>query len=952
MEDQKGTETQSLSQTQQPPEQQVEAWKSITEDVVVSYYDAINGATARLFQPINLFDATNEEVLTSTTNTINSNKEQLMTQNEATSTTSYTRMTPPRSSSFSLDQLQISLSQDGGLGEETEIEFKTKNTLLPPSACATRSMNRQRTVMTKVVLKQQNFQHEQLQQQRPLLRTNTTRRSAMNDDHDQQHAHRTTAMSFSSIKPEITPLTLQHSSSFNHPRRHKNSKTNRSIQPTRSRSSSSILSRMMKSTKTSTASKSKSSRSLAQSSSSEQIQQRMTLKLLQGKDIPIEIGDGRQNVFVRISQQPDYTSTATPISRSRRNQQKQRQEQLERVEHGTLAIIEEAEDDDMSCYAVVPTKTGGGAIGSPRIEDGGGSIRSRGISSSFAGEERVIGVVEALAGCGVNSNTTLSSSRPSSSDRIIWGGDASTFIFYANGTSKLRFSLHYYRSLAANDDSTTTEDNANDNNPMIAETIVNVSDILCNNNDEKYPNTWLAFNTSINVESFTSSSSSSSSTTSQKTTKNNQERNQDLNPQIQVRLTTAPDRLIHPQQTCPRLTSGPRLGNHDESSYVIRKMALYSCAPVLLNVYDVSTNAKIKNLNRYIKATMGAGIFHAAIEVYGKEYSFGGTLTKDSKVTGVFSSNPKSCPMHHYRESVYLGDCHLSKMHVEQILGYLKPNWLASSYNVFKKNCCHFSKEFSIQLGVGDIPGWVYTLAESASIFEPYLEQLKTQLRNNPQNSKLRIAATAASAVVVSSKSSSSDNNNINKNANSTYTNLPYSATSVPSTAAQNSPNVSIKATSKNIAFNHNKLSPVSEDDIVQGHINVEVVPPSINVAGKKYKSKNGHKSVLVMSNDLEEKRHKDRTVQAEFEVLANSTIRTITQEHQEREDGGTLHANIELLVDHTKTMTGQTLLDHAMAARIQRSYRLRHHQSSILLQLTHSEQPRRLLRQVASEEC
>ena len=86
--------------------------------------------------------------------------------------------------------------------------------------------------------------------------------------------------------------------------------------------------------------------------------------------------------------------------------------------------------------------------------------------------------------------------------------------------------------------------------------------------------------------------------------------------------------------------------------------------------------------------------------------------------------------MHHYRESVYLGDCELSIKQVTSILDSLRPKWLARSYNLFRKNCAFFSREFAIELGVGDIPEWVFSLATTAEFIEPYAVQFNRYLAN------------------------------------------------------------------------------------------------------------------------------------------------------------------------------------------------------------------------------
>lgn len=193
---------------------------------------------------------------------------------------------------------------------------------------------------------------------------------------------------------------------------------------------------------------------------------------------------------------------------------------------------------------------------------------------------------------------------------------------------------------------------------------------------------------------------------------------------VEVCLVPSQRAFLQAQPSAPIITAGPELfaGRRHQpmDSYAIRKDVMGSVTPVTLHVYDVSNDERVANVNYYTKALGAGGIFHAAVEAYGREYSFGGST---ANVTGVFASRPKRCPMHHYRESVFLGDCMLSENQVHAILDDLKPKWMARSYNLFRKNCCFFSMELAIELGVGQIPEWVYSLAQTGEFIEPYLVQ-------------------------------------------------------------------------------------------------------------------------------------------------------------------------------------------------------------------------------------
>ena len=166
------------------------------------------------------------------------------------------------------------------------------------------------------------------------------------------------------------------------------------------------------------------------------------------------------------------------------------------------------------------------------------------------------------------------------------------------------------------------------------------------------------------------------------------------------------------------LSAGPKLANAGIGSTIksLRSMIIASRSPVTLHIYDVSNDCRVANFNAIAK-NLNGGIYHAAVEIYGREFSFGGSKFD---TTGIFACKPRKCPMHHYRESQYLGDCDLNPAQVNQIINKMKPEWMAKTYNVLRKNCCFFSKEFAAELGVGSIPEWVYSLANVGAAVEDY----------------------------------------------------------------------------------------------------------------------------------------------------------------------------------------------------------------------------------------
>lgn len=114
--------------------------------------------------------------------------------------------------------------------------------------------------------------------------------------------------------------------------------------------------------------------------------------------------------------------------------------------------------------------------------------------------------------------------------------------------------------------------------------------------------------------------------------------------------------------------------------------------------------------------------------------------------------------MHHYRESVYLGDCELTTQQVHYILEDLRPKWLAKSYNLFRKNCVFFCRELAAELGVGDIPEWVFSLASTAEFIEPYAIKLNTYLTQRTTKATNITSASVKDAVKAKKQTNFSSN--------------------------------------------------------------------------------------------------------------------------------------------------------------------------------------------------
>eukprot|EP00746_Dinoflagellata_sp_MGD_P164427 gnl/MRDRNA2_/MRDRNA2_93045_c0_seq1.p1 gnl/MRDRNA2_/MRDRNA2_93045_c0~~gnl/MRDRNA2_/MRDRNA2_93045_c0_seq1.p1 ORF type:complete len:331 (-),score=55.60 gnl/MRDRNA2_/MRDRNA2_93045_c0_seq1:108-1100(-) len=139
-------------------------------------------------------------------------------------------------------------------------------------------------------------------------------------------------------------------------------------------------------------------------------------------------------------------------------------------------------------------------------------------------------------------------------------------------------------------------------------------------------------------------------------------------------------------------------------------------AKVLLHVYDLGKRAITRSYNSVIKSH---GAFHSGVEVYGKEWAFG--MTSDAS-TGVCYGTPRQHQQHTYRETLEMGYTHLSAKEVSAIVNEMMYEWMGYTYDVFTRNCHHFSEEFCQRLGVGHIPPWLNALATSSGETVEYIE--------------------------------------------------------------------------------------------------------------------------------------------------------------------------------------------------------------------------------------
>lgn len=122
-------------------------------------------------------------------------------------------------------------------------------------------------------------------------------------------------------------------------------------------------------------------------------------------------------------------------------------------------------------------------------------------------------------------------------------------------------------------------------------------------------------------------------------------------------------------------------------------------AQVTLHLYD------LVEMNTHLRC-LGVGAFHAGVEVYLIEYSYGATIA-GSGITTCEPMRALGCP---YRESVEMGHTALSPKELRALIRELGGKWRGVSYDLLRQNCITFAAEFCRRLGVDSVPPWVTAL--------------------------------------------------------------------------------------------------------------------------------------------------------------------------------------------------------------------------------------------------
>jgi len=154
---------------------------------------------------------------------------------------------------------------------------------------------------------------------------------------------------------------------------------------------------------------------------------------------------------------------------------------------------------------------------------------------------------------------------------------------------------------------------------------------------------------------------------------------------------------------------------------------------VKLHIYDVSRDPNVQRVNSVFAHKDApiklGGLFHAGVEISKLEWAFGSGCLDDESPTGVRCHQPKHNMQHSYRQTVYLGRSQCSREEVAKILAEIAEEYSAESYDLLRKNCCHFADDLCRRLGVRRPPFWLLRLAcVGAAVDEILPEQVRDLL--------------------------------------------------------------------------------------------------------------------------------------------------------------------------------------------------------------------------------
>ena len=167
-----------------------------------------------------------------------------------------------------------------------------------------------------------------------------------------------------------------------------------------------------------------------------------------------------------------------------------------------------------------------------------------------------------------------------------------------------------------------------------------------------------------------------------------------------------------PRRTIGRTAARSRRASRSRASRAApsprRAAPVERTSRVKVHIYHVSTEGWVQGMNEWLPRSVLGGVYHAGVEVWGKEYWYGWGPGSNS---GVTACAPKQNLQHTYFKSVDVGVTREGRRELDELLRQLKIEWTGQDYHAIKRNCCHFCDALLSRLNVQPLPPWVNRLA-------------------------------------------------------------------------------------------------------------------------------------------------------------------------------------------------------------------------------------------------